>query len=60
MRQDVTCMRCKYVSTTFQHFMDILVDIRQVTNIEEALQHFFRQEKLGHAGDEASMYKCEK
>lgn len=60
MRQDVTCLRCKYVSTTFQHFMDILVDIRQASNIEEALQHFFRQEKLGNAQDENSMYKCEK
>ncbi len=30
MRQDVTCMRCKYVSTTIQHFMDLLLDIRQV------------------------------
>ena len=28
MRQDVTCLRCKYVSTTFQHFMDLLLDIR--------------------------------
>jgi ubiquitin carboxyl-terminal hydrolase 36/42 len=60
MRQDVTCMRCKYVSTTFQHFMDILVDIRQVSTIEEALAQFFRQEKLGNSGDEASMYKCER
>lgn len=31
MRQDVTCMRCKYVSTTIQHFMDLLLDIRQVS-----------------------------
>ena len=30
MRQDVTCLRCKYVSTTFQHFMDLLLDIRLV------------------------------
>ena len=30
MRQDVTCLRCKYVSTTFQHFMDVLLDIRWV------------------------------
>lgn len=30
MRQDVTCLRCKYVSTTFQHFMDLLLDIRWV------------------------------
>ena len=60
MRQEVTCLRCKHVSTTFQHIMDILVDIRQASTIEEALSHTFRPEKLGQPGDEASMYKCEK
>ena len=40
--------------------MDILVDIRQASNIEEALQNYFKQERLGQAGDEASLYKCEK
>ena len=61
MRQEVTCLRCKHVSTTFQHFMDILLDIRQVSNIEEALSQYFRQEKIGGSGDDgANMYKCEK
>jgi len=61
MRQDVTCLRCKYVSTTFQHFMDLLLDIRQVSNIEDALKMHFRQEKIGGNGENAdSMYKCEK
>ena len=60
MRQEVACLRCKHVSTTFQHIMDILVDIRQASTIEEALSHTFRPEKLGQPGDEASMYKCEK
>ena len=62
MRQDVTCLRCKHVSTTVQHFMDLLLDIRQVSNIEEALGQYFRQERIGgNAGDgESNMYKCEK
>ena len=62
MRQDVTCLRCKHVSTTFQHFMDLLLDIRQASNIEEALSQYFRQERIGgNAGDsESNMYKCEK
>ncbi|CAB4055887.1 USP36_42 [Lepeophtheirus salmonis] len=59
MRQDVTCVRCKYVSTTFQHFMDLLLDIRSASNIEEALAHYFRSEKLGGM-DGSNMYKCEK
>ncbi|QQP56111.1 Uncharacterized protein FKW44_000668 [Caligus rogercresseyi] len=59
MRQDVTCVRCKYVSTTFQHFMDLLLDIRSASNIDEALAHYFRPEKLG-GNDGSNMYKCEK
>jgi ubiquitin carboxyl-terminal hydrolase 36/42 len=61
MRQDVTCLRCKYVSTTFQHSMDLLLDIRQVSNIEDALQQHFKQERIGGNSENAdSMYKCEK
>ena len=60
MRQEVTCMRCRHVSTTFQHIMDILVDIRQASTLDEALSQTFKAERLGQAGDEASMYKCEK
>ena len=57
MRQDVTCLRCKHVSTTFQHFMDLLLDIRQADNIETALAGYFRRENLGQG---ENMYKCEK
>ena len=32
MRQDVTCLRCMRVSTTFQHFMDLQLDIRYKKN----------------------------
>jgi ubiquitin carboxyl-terminal hydrolase 36/42 len=60
IRQEVTCLRCKHVSTTFQRFMDILVEIQQANTIEDALVQFFKQKRLGHAGDEASLYKCEK
>ena len=57
MRQDVTCMRCRHISTTFQHFMDLLLDIRQADNIDSALQGYFRRENLGQG---ENMYKCEK
>jgi len=57
MRQDVVCMRCKHVSTTFQHFMDLLLDIRQADNIESALGGYFKRENLGQG---ENMYKCEK
>lgn len=41
--------------------MDLLLDIRQVSNIEDALQLHFRQEQIGGNGANAdSMYKCEK
>ena len=51
MRQDVTCLRCKHVSTTFQHFMDLLLDIRQADNIDTALAGYFRRESLSDAYD---------
>jgi len=57
MRQDVVCMRCKHVSTTFQHFMDLLLDIRQADNIDSALGGYFKRENLGQG---ENMYKCEK
>jgi len=57
MRQDVVCMRCKHVSTTFQHFMDLLLDIRQSDNIDSALSGYFKRENLGQG---ENMYKCEK
>jgi len=57
MRQDVVCMRCKHVSTTFQHFMDLLLDIRQADNIDSALAGYFKRENLGQG---ENMYKCEK
>ena len=28
MRQDVVCLRCKHISTTIEHFKDLLLDIR--------------------------------
>ena len=64
LRQDVTCLRCKNVSITFQHFMDVLLDIRQASNVEDALAIFFRPERIGGSGDSGeqtqNMYKCEK
>lgn len=59
MRQDVTCLKCKYVSVTFQHFMDLLLDIRQTSNIDDALSIYFRAERIG-SGDGVNTYKCEK
>ena len=56
MRQDVTCLKCRHVSTTFQHFMDILLDIRQVSTIEEALKQYSSGEKL----IDDNMYMCER
>ena len=62
MRQDVTCLRCKHVSTTFQHFMDLLLDIRHASNIVEALNQYFRQEHIGGSADISThnIYKCDK
>lgn len=54
LRSTVTCLSCNHVSTTFQHFEDLLLDISNVNNIESALRSYFAKEKL-----EDSDYKCE-
>ncbi|XP_014243155.1 ubiquitin carboxyl-terminal hydrolase 36 isoform X2 [Cimex lectularius] len=56
MRTEVACLECHHISTTFQHFQDILLDIRQASTVEEALDGYFSRERLGD-GDQA--YKCE-
>lgn len=56
MNVTVTCLECNHVSTTFQHFQDLLIDIRQISNINEGLDAYFSRERLGD-GEEA--YKCE-
>ena len=44
--------------------MDVLLDIRQASNVEDALTNFFRPERIGGSGDSGeqtqNMYKCEK
>ncbi len=63
MQQEVTCMVCKYNSVTFQHFMDLLLDIRQASSITDALDYYFRPERIGGTGapgDSSGMYKCDK
>lgn len=56
MNVTVTCLECWHVSTTFQHFQDLLLDIRTVGSVEDALDAYFGREQLGE-GEEA--YRCE-
>lgn len=55
----VRCLECRNISVTFQHFQDLLLDIRQACAVDEALDAYFSRERLGD-GDEASLYKCDK
>nr|XP_022901979.1 ubiquitin carboxyl-terminal hydrolase 36 [Onthophagus taurus] len=54
LRSTVRCLQCGHVSTTFQHFQDLLLDIRKAQTVEEALDGYFSREKL----DDDS-YHCE-
>ncbi|KAL3276176.1 hypothetical protein HHI36_020894 [Cryptolaemus montrouzieri] len=54
LRSAVHCLECSHVSTTFQHFQDLLLDIRKAQTLEEALDGYFSREKL----DDES-YQCE-
>lgn len=54
LRSEVKCLSCQHISTTFQHFEDLLLDIRKANSIEEALSVYFARERL-----EEMQYKCE-
>lgn len=54
LRSAVRCLKCGHVSTTFQHFQDLLLDIRKAQTVDEALESYFSREKL----DDES-YQCE-
>lgn len=54
LRSAVRCLECGHVSTTFQHFQDLLLDIRKAQTLDEALGGYFSREKL----DDES-YHCE-
>lgn len=56
LRSEVTCLDCGHVSTTFQHFQDLLLDIRTASSVDDALDCYFSREQLGD-GDQA--YRCE-
>lgn len=54
LKSAVRCLACGHVSVTFQHFQDLLLDIRKADTIEEALEGYFSRERLEDMG-----YKCE-
>lgn len=54
IRTEVKCLQCGHVSTTFQHFQDLLVDIRKASTLDEALNSYFSREQLDN-----NDYKCE-
>ncbi|XP_034937422.1 ubiquitin carboxyl-terminal hydrolase 36 [Chelonus insularis] len=54
IRTEVKCLQCRHVSTTFQHFQDLLVDIRKAGSLDEALTAYFSREQLDN-----NDYKCE-
>lgn len=53
-KTSVRCLSCGHESVTFQHFEDLLLDIRKANTLEEALDLYFARERLEDMG-----YKCE-
>lgn len=54
LKTSVRCLACNHESVTFQHFEDLLLDIRKANTLEEALDLYFARERLEDMG-----YKCE-
>ncbi|XP_077526750.1 ubiquitin specific peptidase 36 [Haemaphysalis longicornis] len=53
-RSQVICMKCKEKSNTYDHFMDLILDIKNASSLEKALEKFVEPELLQN--DNA--YKC--
>ncbi|NXK12653.1 UBP36 hydrolase, partial [Herpetotheres cachinnans] len=59
LRSRVRCLECKSVSDTYDPFLDLSLEIRQVTNIVQALELYVKPDMLG--GEDAYMCaKCKK
>ncbi|XP_067928102.1 ubiquitin carboxyl-terminal hydrolase 36-like isoform X2 [Watersipora subatra] len=56
LRSQVKCLRCMHASNTYDPFLDISVDIKDVHSLEQALVKFVTPEKL----DVENAYKCER
>lgn len=54
LRSAVKCLSCQHVSVTFQHFQDLLLDVRKANSIDEGVEVYFARERLEDTG-----YKCE-
>ncbi|TSK14638.1 Ubiquitin carboxyl-terminal hydrolase 42 [Bagarius yarrelli] len=54
LRSRVKCMNCKAVSDTFDPYLDIALDIKNVPTITKALELFVKPEQL----DWENAYKC--
>ncbi|XP_063701016.1 ubiquitin carboxyl-terminal hydrolase 36 [Culicoides brevitarsis] len=54
LKSAVKCLSCQHVSVTFQHFQDLLLDVRKSNSIDEGVENYFARERLEDTG-----YKCE-
>ena len=59
MRQKVQCGKCRHITTTWQTFMEILLNILDVSSINDALNLNFVDEMIG-SDDNGNLYVCHK
>jgi len=55
LQSTVTCATCKHVSRTFDPFLDLSLEVKNVDSIDKALKLFTQPEKLA----KANKYRCE-
>lgn len=58
LRNELKCGVCGYCSQTFNHFMDLSIDImgQRLSSVVSGVEAFICPEKLGHGNE----WKCEK
>ncbi|GAB6027313.1 hypothetical protein CHUAL_001596 [Chamberlinius hualienensis] len=55
-RSRVVCLKCQEKSDTYDHFMNVMLDIKNAQHFENALHHFVQPEVL----DNGNAYMCPK
>ena len=54
LRSQVRCLKCGYNSNTYDAFLDLSLEVSDVSSVQKALQSFTRPERL----DGENMYRC--
>jgi ubiquitin C-terminal hydrolase len=56
IRNELKCNKCSYKSRTYNHILDLSIDLQGISSVKESLKAFIKPETLGKGNE----WKCEK